>query len=99
LDRVNRIDAVFEPHHVQVALAEIYLRPVKINGLGDTQTMASHKEHQGGVSPTITSLTSGLDELLKLVSSEITPSIAEWFSHVDALGQTFLLSAFRHLAD
>jgi hypothetical protein len=33
-----------------VALAEIDLRPVEINGLGDTQTMASHKEHQRGCS-------------------------------------------------
>ncbi|MFZ2076354.1 MAG: hypothetical protein WAV38_06815 [Xanthobacteraceae bacterium] len=61
------MNTTFEPANVQMALGEIHLIPAQIDGLGDTQAMASHEKDQRGVPPTITALPTRLDELVKFV--------------------------------
>src|SRR5215472_12215238 len=95
LDRVDGIDAVFEPTDVQVSFGEIDLIPLEIDGLGHPQAVSSHEQDQCGVTLPIATLTRRLDELVELALTQVFWPIATL--HRCPRGLTFRKSPLGNL--
>ena len=49
LDRMHAIDPTLEPLDVQMALGEVHLIPLQVNGLSDAQAVTGHEQDQRGI--------------------------------------------------